>query len=97
MIENKRFVIVDSQNFYDTFEKRYYSSIDANDLCELLDKQEEKIKELQERNNRQYNQLTHMWECIRNKDYETLQKEWVELEEADKLLQEEFKCYIGDV
>lgn len=54
---------------------------------------EEKNIELQERNDRQYDKLTHLWECIRNKDYETLQKEWEEIEEADKKLQEEWKCY----
>lgn len=54
---------------------------------------EEKNIELQERNDRQYDKLTHLWECIRNKDYETLQKELEEIEEADKKLQEEWKCY----
>ena len=54
---------------------------------------EEKNIKLQERNDRQYDKLTHLWECIRNKDYETLQKEWEEIEEADKKLQEEWKCY----
>lgn len=54
---------------------------------------EEKNIELQERNDRQYDILTHLWECIRNKDYETLQKEWEEIEETDKKLQEEWKCY----
>ena len=54
---------------------------------------EEKNIELQERNDRQYDKLTHLWGCIRNKDYETLQKELEEIEEANKKLQEEWKCY----
>lgn len=67
------------------------------DLLNELSDENKQLKqqniELQERNDRQYDRLTYLWECIRNKDYETLQKKWEEIEEADKKLQEEWKCY----
>lgn len=63
-----------------------------NELENKLNWQERKTNELQERNDRQYDRLTHLWTCIENKDWETLTKEWEELEEADKKLQAEWKC-----
>lgn len=99
MNENKRY-IYDIHRIFDN-EKQFACADtmdDAEIIVDRLNLQEENIILLQERNDRQYNQLTHLWTCIKNKDYETLQKELKEMEEAEKTLQTEMTCYnlIGD-
>jgi hypothetical protein len=72
------------------------------DIVDILNEKEERIKELenklnwqerettklQERNDRQYKQLTHLHELIEKQEWETLTKEREQIKEEDKRLQE---------
>lgn len=62
-------------------------------LVDLLNNQDDKIRELQERNDRQRKRLDDLYQLILNRDYDG-QEEWIkELEESERLLQEEMKLY----
>ena len=64
-----------------------------DELVDLLNNQDDKISELQERNDRQRKRLDELYQLILNRDY-TGQEEWIkELEESERLLQQEMKLY----
>ena len=64
-----------------------------DELVDLLNNQDDKIRELQERNDRQRKRLDDLYQLILNRDYDG-QEEWIkELEESERLLQEEMKLY----
>lgn len=57
---------------------------------------EETNKELQERNNRQAQQLDEIFEIILARDWEKLNSIAEDMEKNEELLQMEFKCYEGE-
>ena len=62
-------------------------------MVDLLNNQDDKIRELQERNDRQKERLDNLYQLILNRDYDG-QEEWIkELEESERLLREEMKLY----
>lgn len=64
-----------------------------DELVDLLNNQDDKICELQERNDRQRERLDNLYQLILNRDYDG-QEEWIkELEESERLLREEMKLY----
>jgi len=64
-----------------------------DELVDLLNNQDDKIRELQERNDGQRKRLDDLYQLILNRDYDG-QEEWIkELEESERLLQEEMKLY----
>jgi hypothetical protein len=76
---------IETRNTYDYME----------DIVDILNKLENKVNwqerettELQERNDRQYDRLTHLWTCIENNDWERLTKEREQMKEEDNRLQE---------
>ena len=74
--------------------EKYYGGIKANhvssrQIVELLNNQEEQIKELEERNQRQYKRLKEVWDLIFDRNWEELEKKAIEIEENEKLLQKE--------
>lgn len=71
---------------------RLISVDDARLVRNILNEKEEQIQNLQKRNKNQYQQLTHIWNCIANKDYKTLHDEYTEMEKLEKQLQKEWKC-----
>ena len=65
-------------------------------VVELLNKQDERIKELETRNKRQYERLKKITDLIFNRDWETLELIVEDWEESNGLLQAEYgNC--GDV
>lgn len=65
-----------------------------DELVDLLNNQDNKIRELQERNDRQRKRLDELYQLILNRDY-TGQEELIkELEESERLLQEEMRCVL---
>ena len=56
-------------------------------------KLEEKNKELQERNDRQYKQLGDLYRLIEEKDWRALTDILDDFKKADEQLQKEWKCY----
>ena len=65
----------------------------AQKVVDLLNKQEQQIKELEERNQRQCERLKEVWDLIFDRNWEELEKKAIEIEENEKLLQKEH----GDV
>jgi len=66
-----------------------------DELVDLLNNHDDKIRELQERNDGQRKRLDDLYQLILNRDY-TGQEELIkELEESERLLQEEMKLYCG--
>jgi len=64
-----------------------------DELVDLLNNHDDKIRELQERNDRQRKTIDNLYQLILNRDYDG-QEEWIkELEESERLLQEEMKLY----
>ena len=64
---------------------------------ETILKQKRKIKELEERNKRQYNQLKKLEDLMLKRDWKTLENMVEEWEKADELLEQEWGTYCGDV
>ena len=65
-------------------------------LKTLQDLTERKLKEneeLKKRNENQYKQLQHLWSLMEAKDWETLSEMVNQMEEDEKRLQQEWKCY----
>lgn len=62
-------------------------------LVELLNNQDDKIMELQERNDRQRKTIDDLYQLILNRDYDGQEELIKELEESERLLQEEMKLY----
>ena len=62
-------------------------------LVDLLNNQDDKIRELQERNDRQRKRLDGLYQLILNRDYDGQEELIKELEESERLLQEEMKLY----
>lgn len=62
-------------------------------LVDLLNNQDDKIRELQERNDRQRERLDDLYQLILNRDYDGQEELIKELEESEQLLQEEMKLY----
>lgn len=65
---------------------------DSNDLKE----KEERIKELETRNQRQYNSLTELSDLMMKRDWKGLEKIVEDWEESERLLQTEFPLGCGD-
>ena len=67
-------------------EERYSTEndLEANSLCKLLNEQDERIKDLETRNNRQYERLKNIGDLMFKRDWETLNDmvdEWEKEEE----------------
>lgn len=62
-------------------------------LVDLLNNQDDKIKELQERNDRQRKRLDNLYELIFNRDYDGQEELIKKLEEYEQSLQEERELY----
>jgi hypothetical protein len=76
---------IETRNTYDFME----DIVDIlNKLENKLNWQERETTELQERNDRQYKQLTHLHELIDKQEWETLTKEREQIKEEDNRLQE---------
>ena len=84
------FVITDEKH------REVFSGIDnehnCNKIVNRLNIQEQKIKELEERNNRQYERLTKLGGLILSRDWDTLEKIVESLEKAEERLQTEGKA-----
>ena len=63
---------------------------DYNDVLARLEEQNEQLKK---RNENQYRQLQHLWSLMEAKDWETLSEMVNQMEEDEKRLQMEWKCY----
>ena len=63
---------------------------DYNDVLARLEEQNEQLKK---RNENQYRQLQHLWSLMEAKDWETLSEMVNQMEEDEKRLQNEWKCY----
>lgn len=50
-------------------------------------------EQLKKRNENQYKQLQHLWSLMEAKDWETLSEMVNQMEEDEKQLQQEWKCY----
>lgn len=111
MTENKRFTNTDNGFIVDYKSEQkvlnLYDVVDVlNELHIQLDflKDENKHmksvlrknRELEERNNRQYEQLSQLYDLIEKQDWESLTGIIQELEEAEEQLQKEWGTY-GDV
>ena len=66
-------------------------------VVDRLNEQEERIKDLETRNNRQYDLLKKLSDLMYKRDWKSLEKIVEDWEESDRLLQAEFKCCDGDV
>ena len=64
-------------------------------LVNLLNNQDDKIRELQERNDRQRERLDDLYQLILNRDYDGQEELIKELEEYAQSLQEELNLYCG--
>ena len=74
-------------------EKHTDEPLRYDEVVNLLNNQDDQIRELQERNDRQRERLDELYQLILNRDYDG-QEEWIkELEECERLLQEESKLY----
>ena len=69
----------------------FYNAIKP--VCDLLNTQNEKIEELEERNKRQYKRLSEIGDLILDRNWKELDKRATELEENERLLQEEWRFY----
>lgn len=58
-----------------------------------IKKLEKENDELKQRNENQYKQLQHLWSLMEAKDWETLSEMVNQMEEDEKRLQQEWKCY----
>ena len=58
-----------------------------------IKKLEKENEELKQRNENQYRQLQHLWSLMEAKDWETLSEMVNQMEEDEKRLQNEWKCY----
>jgi len=65
----------------------------TNEVVELLNNQDDKIRELQERNDRQRKRLDNLYQLILNRDYDGQEELIKELEEYEQSLQDEMKLY----
>ena len=102
MTENKRFMyfehkgadyILDNPNTELDFIEMLGDCLEAEEIVDLLNNQDDKIRELQERNDRQRKTIDDLYQLILNRDY-TGQEELIkELEESEQLLREEMKLY----
>lgn len=64
-------------------------------LVDLLNNQDDKVRELQERNDRQRKTIDDLYQLIFNRDYGGQEELIKEFEESERLLQEEMKLYCG--
>lgn len=99
MSENKQYILIPFEEGNLIFKddgREFFNSVDClkdNEIVDLLNKQDNEIRELQERNDRQRKRLDNLYQLILNRDY-TGQEELIkELEESERLLQEEMECY----
>lgn len=65
-----------------------------DELVDLLNNQDNKIKELQKRNDRQAKRLDELYQLILNRDYDGQEELIKELEESERLLQKEMRCVL---
>ena len=79
---------------YDNLKTGEYPSIEpffykhsAKKMCEFLNRQEEEIQELKQRNQRQYNQLKELTDLMFKRDWETLNNMVEEWEKEEEQLQ----------
>lgn len=104
MTENKRFKITKSklvQNAHviEDGKKQFTFPTLVGDKWALisykqaLNKLSEENEELQERNDRQRKRLDELYQLILNRDYDGQEELIKELEESERLLQEEMKLY----
>lgn len=63
------------------------------DVLHDFNRLEKENMELKERNNRQYKQLNQLYHLIEAEDWETLTELINELKETEEQLQREWKCY----
>lgn len=68
-------------------------SMSNQEVVDLLNNQDDKIGELQERNDRQRERLDELYQLILNRDYDGQEELIKELEEYEQLLQYEMKFY----
>ena len=66
------------------------SNLEYEDALARLEEQNEQLKK---RNENQYRQLQHLWSLMEAKDWETLSEMVNQMEEDEKRLQNEWKCY----
>ena len=62
-------------------------------VCDLLNHLHEENEELKQRNENQYQQLNQLWKLIEAKDWETLTAMDNQMKEDEERLQQEWKCY----
>ena len=86
--------IVDRLNEQEELIKRLKTI--REEQTETILKQKRKIKELEERNKRQYNRLTELTKLMYEKQWGKLENIVEEWEKADELLEQEWGTYCGD-
>ena len=72
-----------------------YDTLTTRRICKLLNEQEAIIQDLKTRNQRQYELLKEIFDFMYARDWKALEQIVEEWEEADRLLQAEFKCCNG--
>lgn len=70
---------------------------DAEILVDLLNEQDNRIKELEERNKRQYDSLKKISDLMYARDWKTLDGIVEDWEESDKLLKEIHWCFEKEI
>ena len=66
------------------------SMLTGGEVKDKLNNYEERIKELETRNNRQKESLEEIWDLILNRDWRILEQKAIKLEEAEEVLKNEF-------
>lgn len=89
---SKEEVLEKAEYSYDVFG----DSLNSDEICDLLNEQEETIQDLKTRNKRQYNLLTEITDLMRKRDWKGLEKIIEDREACERLLQAEWRSY-GDV
>ena len=69
------------------FIEPFFYKHSAKKMCEFLNRQEEEIQELKQRNQRQYNQLKELTDLMFKRDWETLNNMVEEWEKEEEQLQ----------
>ena len=73
----------------------YINTIDANRIVKMLNKQEEEIQELKQRNNRQFERLNEITNLMFKRDWKTLENMVDEWEKEEEQLEREWGTYGG--
>ena len=75
------------------FIEPFFYKHSAKKMCEFLNRQEEEIQELKQRNQRQYERLKQIGDLMLKRDWKTLENMVNDWEKQEELLQAEWGTY----